>query len=53
MCNDECDLDRITKHKEMLSLFDKIVLGFTFVCMGCAVVLIIIGMFYPERLICN
>ena len=53
MCNDDCDLNRVVKHKEIFSLFDKIVLGCTFVCMGCAVVLMIIGMFYPERLICN
>lgn len=53
MCNDECDLNRYLKHKEQLNTFDKIVLGCTFVVMGCCVVLMIIGIFYPERLICN
>jgi len=53
MCNDDCDLKCVPRYKPNLELFDKIVLGCTFVVMGCAVVLMIIGMFYPERLICN
>ena len=53
MCNDECDLNCIAKYKHSFSLFDKIVLGCTFFIMGCGVILMIIGMFYPEKLICN
>lgn len=53
MCNDDCDLNRVNKHKPSFDLFDKIVLGFTFTIMTCCLVMMVIGIFYPERLICN
>lgn len=53
MCNDDCDLNRVVKYQAKLNTFDKIVLTCTFIVMGCAIILMIIGMFYPERLICN
>ena len=45
MCNDENDLNCINKYKAKLNLFDKIVLTFTFITMGCCVILMVIGMF--------
>ena len=39
--------------KSKLNLFDKIVLGFTFTTMACCFVLMLIGIFYPQYLMCN
>ena len=53
MYTPEEDFCGSAKCKSNLSLFDKFVLSCTFIIMGCCVVLMIIGILYPERLICN
>lgn len=53
MCNDESDFNCINKYKCKLNLFDKIVLSFTFIVMACCIVLMFIGIFNPQYIMCN
>ena len=51
----ECgnDFDCYNKYKSKLDLFDKIVLSFTFITMACCFVLMLIGIFNPQYIMCN